>query len=279
MLGHSDRRAYPHSRHSNSERSARGAEPSDTFLCVLQSQPSGEVNWLWYAGIENGTERVSRRPRWIRRHHRRLLRQDMQEQIAVSMHIENRVQIASAMKKRVRDSSMFAAASSARPRAVRTLASCMSKYSTASSGSRSVWQSVMHTPRTARASCKSPLYNANSACISATNERARGPGGPVAVASFASATSARCRTSDALDTSSLARYALRRSARLYISFLLLVICLLMRTRNYPPKSTGDLWGSARKFAKDGAYVFTTLGYVPTPLFLGHSALTGGPCIA
>lgn len=50
-----------------------------------------------------------------------------------------------------------------------------------------------------------------------------------------------------------------------IAGLLLISCLLMRTRLEPPKNTIDLWAAARKFAKDTPFVFTTLGCVePSP---------------
>ena len=46
-----------------------------------------------------------------------------------------------------------------------------------------------------------------------------------------------------------------------VAGLLLLSCALMRTRMDPPKETVHLWAVARKFAKDGPYVFSTLGYV------------------
>lgn len=44
-----------------------------------------------------------------------------------------------------------------------------------------------------------------------------------------------------------------------ISGLLLIACLIMKTRLPPPASTPDLKKSLIKFSKDKAYVFCTLG--------------------
>ena len=44
-----------------------------------------------------------------------------------------------------------------------------------------------------------------------------------------------------------------------ISVLLLLACLLMRTRVDPPKHHVDLWKAARRFATDGPYVFGAVG--------------------
>ena len=44
-----------------------------------------------------------------------------------------------------------------------------------------------------------------------------------------------------------------------ISGLLLVACLVMRTRVEPPKSHVALWHAAKVFARDGPYIWASLG--------------------
>ena len=56
-----------------------------------------------------------------------------------------------------------------------------------------------------------------------------------------------------------------RASAAFISGLLLIACLLMRTRLPPSESRTDFLAAARKCGKDSAFIFGCLGYVAAVL--------------